>query len=132
MVRLIALFLVVTFAFSALPEGYWSKQKKVLLAKDEFAIYKIGESLFYFRWTLWVNHGLVMHYHYDGHPIQNILYKEYKRNAFKLKLHETTKIRYEQPYVRLEFKGMEQNDSRAQFALYLYDPTTTLNLKEVK
>jgi hypothetical protein len=130
--RILFLFFLLPLLLFSLPEGYWSKQKEVVLKKDEFSVLLIGNALFYFRWTLWVNHGLVMHYHYDGHPYQNVLYTDYKRNAFKLKLHEENKVEYEQSYVRLEFNGMENNDTNAKFALYLFDPTTTLDLKEVK
>ena len=111
-----------------MPDGYFAKEERFSLTKDEFAIYEVDAKPLYFRWTLYINKGLVMHYGYDGFPYQNILYKEYKRDSFKIALKQRADDHLEAPYLMVVFEGMQKGGQKADFALYVYDPLGSIKV----
>lgn len=119
--RLVWLFLIFQSLY-AVPEGYYAKEERFSLKKDEFAIYDVDDKPLYFRWTLFINRGLVMHYAYDGFPYQNVLYREYKRDAFRIPLKQRPDDHMEAPYLMVVFEGMQEGNKAADFAVYVYDP----------
>jgi len=70
--------------------SYWDIQFDTELKKDEISAYKIYDKVrekdFFFRWTLYINSGLVVLANYDKFPHQYILYKDYNRNSFLIPL----------------------------------------------
>jgi len=118
--------LIINILF-AIPDGYFAKEEELSLAKDEFALYDIGGKSLYFRWTLFINDGLVMHYGYDGFPYQNVLYADYKRNGFKIGLEQSFDEHMEPPYFMIVFKEMKEK--AADFSVHLYDPKGSIKLK---
>ncbi|MDQ1341106.1 MAG: hypothetical protein QG567_2264 [Campylobacterota bacterium] len=124
-----ALFLWLFFIslLFAIPDGYFAKEEEVVLKKDEVALYEASGNKFFFRWTLYVNNGLVMHYNYDGFPYQNILYKKHKLNSFKIPLKRGFDNHMQAPYIMVVFK--EFREKEAYFTVYLYDPMKSIKLK---
>ncbi len=129
MSKAVALYLLAFAALWAMPEGYFAKEEKLSLAKDEYAVYEVTGKPLYFRWTLFINRGLVMHYGYDGFPYQNVLYKDYKQNSFKIPLKQRSDDHSEPPYFMLVFNGMQEGNKKADFTVYVYDPLGSLNAK---
>jgi len=87
------LFLLTLLSLSLLYGGQyreWKYSKTFVLKKDQLqhvVIYD-GEKKHQlsFRWTLYVNHGLVMHVDYDGHTYQPLLSTRYRLQRFKVDL----------------------------------------------
>lgn len=129
MSKALALYSFLTLALWAMPEGYFAKEERLSLAKDEYAVYEALGKPLYFRWTLYINKGLVMHYGFDGFPYQNVLYDDYKRNAYKIRLKQRLDDHGEPPYIMVVFTGMQKGNKKADFTVYVYDPLGTLNVK---
>ena len=129
MSKAFALYSLLTLALWAMPEGYFAKEEKLSLAKDEYAVYEVLGKPLYFRWTLFINRGLVMHYGYDGFPYQNVLYDDYKLNSYKIRLKQRLDDHSEPPYFMVVFTGMQDGNKKADFTIYVYDPLGTLNAK---
>ncbi|QOP45453.1 hypothetical protein [Sulfurimonas paralvinellae] len=107
---------------------------KISLKKDEqkkiLVKYADKEKLFVFRWTLYVNDGLVTLYSYDKFVAQNMLYLNHKNQSLRIKLRDDGQNYYNPPYFLLKFKAFENNE--AKFELYLYDPQMQIALKFLK
>ncbi|WP_457596512.1 hypothetical protein [Hydrogenimonas sp.] len=112
------------FAFGAGandPNDAWSHYDTFVLRKDQTQHVRIlaheREHLLAFRWTLFVNGGLVMHVKYDGHRFQPLLYRDFRRNAFRVDLFakpdDASALRFETPYALLVFRKF---DSRKRLA----------------
>jgi len=124
---LLWLFLIFQTAH-AVPEGYYAKEERFSLKKDQFAIYEVDGKPLYFRWTLFINRGIVMHYAYDGFPYQNVLYKDYKQDTFKIRLKQRPDDHMEAPYLMVVFEGMQKGNEAADFAVYVFDPLGSIKV----
>lgn len=116
-------------AAAAMPQGYWSLEEKASLEKDQMLVYDVGEKTYSFRWTLFHNHGLVILVRYDGTPYQTILYKDYKRNAFRTILAERADAYVDEPYLMVQFDDYDAGEKKANFTFFLYDPAATVQIK---
>jgi hypothetical protein len=109
---------------------------KVSLKKDEqtkiFVKYGSKVKLFKFRWTLYKNGGLVIHRSYDGVVSQNILYKGYTNQSFRLELKARGADNYNVPYFLVKFKEFDYEKNEAQFELYLSDEKGQLLIEYVE
>ena len=119
-------FMITTLA--AIPDGYFAKEERFTLKKDQFAIYDVDDKPLTFRWTLFINKGLVMHYSYDGFPYQNVLYREYKQDSFKIRLKQRPDDHMEAPYLMVLFEGMEEENGAARFSVYVFDPLGSIRV----
>ncbi|WP_143089716.1 hypothetical protein [Hydrogenimonas thermophila] len=76
-----------------------------------------------FRWTLYINGGLVMYVSYDKHKFQPLLYLTYHRNAFRFDLFPKPKDALykplETPYALLVFKAYDEEKKEAWFDLLM-------------
>ncbi|WOE71161.1 hypothetical protein RZR97_06165 [Hydrogenimonas thermophila] len=76
-----------------------------------------------FRWTLYINGGLVMHVSYDKHKFQPLLYLTYHRNTFRFDLFPKPKDALykplETPYALLVFKAYDEEKKEAWFDLLM-------------
>ena len=126
--KAIFVWLICVNLLFAISEGFFAKDEELSLAKDEFALYEVEGKSLYFRWTLYINKGLVMHYAYDGFPYQNVLYTDYKRNGFKIKLKQSVDDHMEPPYFMVIFKEMNLEAKKADFSVHLYDPIGSIKL----
>ncbi len=118
-ILLIALFCINLFSAAVI----WDTQEEISLKKDE--IYEkiitdgVREKKLYFRWTLFMNEGLVMHLNYDGFNKQFILYKQYGLDSFKLNLLPQQNYEKEGSFIFLVFKDMDIMKKIATFELYI-------------
>jgi hypothetical protein len=99
---LISLILFFNFAYSI----DWFFEKKLNLVKDEayiIKLYKKGvRKVFFFRWTLMKDGGLVCNVKYDKFNHHFILYKRNFHDKFKLKLYSKHPKEGQAPYMWIE------------------------------
>jgi len=120
-------FSIYLFAFD--PLKYWWIDDTIYLKKDYPAIYKIFYNnktyILKFRWTLYKNDGLVMLYNYEGHPLQNMLYKNYQLNGYKVYI--TKHDEPDDPYLMLYLRDFK--DNIAKFEILIYNPKKNIKIK---
>ena len=105
------------------------------LKKDEYKTYMVRydrfEKPFYFRWTLYVNGGLVVQRSYDRFPAQNILKLGYRNNSFKLYLKpKDSKLKV--PYIMVKFVEFDSTNELAIFKLFISDEKEEVQIEELK
>ena len=83
----------------------WTTTSEFTLKKDRVALWLVGERELSFRWTLFHNEGLVYIAKFDNFPYQGILYDDYRKNGFKIKLSVNTKANTEDPCSQYEVPG---------------------------
>lgn len=109
---------------------------KISLKKDEqkkFLVkYGAKERLFTFRWTLYINDGLVIFRSYDKKVAQNILYLNHKNQSFLVELKTPGADFYNVPYILLKFKKFDFTTEKASFDLMLSDEKMQIALEELK
>ena len=107
--------------------------KEVSLKKDEqikiIVKYDSVEKLLKFRWTLYINGGLVLLKSYDKIVSQNILYLRHKNRSFRVELKPRGADYYNVPYLLVKFKKFDYELNRAFFELYLSDDNMQIQLK---
>jgi len=127
MSKFLLLFPLLLFSFD--PLKYWWIDDVIYLKKDYPAIYTIFYNnksyVLKFRWTLYKNDGLVMLYNYQNHPFQNILYKNYQLNNYKIKINSEDNIN--SPYLMLFFRDFKDNIAR--FEILIYNPAKNIEIK---
>lgn len=116
--KIFIFFVLSVFVFAKAP--LWSTDKNIVLKKDQIYEGKVYqghlEKPLKFRWTLYKNFGLVVLLNYDKFPYQFILYKDYQRDTFKLKLFDSHSIS-EVPYLYLSFKDFDEKNNTASLWL---------------
>jgi len=120
-------FFSVTFLFAELPPGWWTHYISFALKKDQIQHVQIIERTtgqihkLAFRWTLYVNGGLVMHIAYDKRRFQPLLYLSYHRDIFRFDLFPKPKDAIyrplETPYALLVFKAYDKEKRVVWFDL---------------
>jgi hypothetical protein len=109
---------------------------KITLKKDEqkkiLVKYANKEKIFQFRWTLYVNGGLVLLRSYDKFVAQNVLYLNHKNQSVRIVLRNNGQNFYNPPYFLLKFKAFDSKKNEAKFELYLYDDKMQIGLKFLK
>ena len=105
-------FLLIFLLTFNLLARYWDTQYEVSLKKDELAKFNVfvptGSKQFLFRWTLFINDGLVMISKLDGFPHHYILYKRHNP-SFRLKLFGR------QAFLMVEFIKFDTENNQATF-----------------
>ena len=105
--------LVLTFVFivSLAQAAEWSYTKEISLSKDQVQTVLVREEgmlrVLKFRWTLFAGDGLVMHLNYNDRASQFILYKHYKKDAYKVRLLPKVSAYRRVPYLYLIFKKFD-------------------------
>ena len=109
---------------------------KVSLKKDETkrVLIKYGkiQKLFQFRWTLYVNDGLVILKSYDDIVSQNILYLNHKNQSFRTELLSRGANNYKTPYMLVKFLEFDYEKNKAKFELFLSDDEIRVRVKYLK
>ena len=131
------LFLVLSMISSAAYTLDFKQTKIIKLKKDEqkkiLVKYENFIKLFEFRWTLYKNGGLIINRSYDKIVAQNILYKRYKNNTFRLELKSPgVSKRSKAPYILVKFEEFDFKTNEAVFKLFLYDDIGNISLKDIK
>ena len=134
----LVLFTCFSFVFAADGEDSainWNYRNQVELKKDELARYTldIDDKIYNldFRWTLFVNEGLVMLYKFNKFPYQNILYKDYKLKSFKIKLKNRAENAFYEPYALIVFEDFDTKTKKAKFTVLLMDEKRAIQAERV-
>ena len=101
-------------------------QKKILVKYDKY------EKLLKFRWTLYVNGGLVVLHSLNNQVLQNILYLNHKNQSFRVELKPRGASHYTVPYLLVKFKEFNYQRKEAVFELFLSDKESEVRLKYFK
>lgn len=134
-VRSLAIWLMVgCWVVAAMPKGYWGYKDGVDLAKDQVVHYTIDSAKneagyrfdFFFRWTLWKERGLVMHFSFDGFRRQTILYPEYKRDTFRYFYRDRHGSSDEKPMIMIRLLALNDQNKTATFEVLVRDPKRTI------
>ena len=132
MKKFIVLILLVSSVLQAIE---WDYTKEVSLLKDQYqtVLIREGEELrvLKFRWTLYAGGGLVMHLNYNSRASQFILYKQYKKNTYKIDLLPKASAYKMAPILYLQFKKFDHKTEKAYFDI-LIDDSQKRALIEVK
>ena len=102
------------------------QQKRVLIKYDKI------QKLFQFRWTLFVNDGLIIFKSYDDIVSQNILYANHKNQSFRVELLSRGAKYYKIPYILIKFIKFDYEKNVANFELFLADDEIQVRLKYLK
>jgi hypothetical protein len=113
--RLLILALLPLFLYGK--GGFWKQEVEVSLKKDEFQEVKVFDPLrekqLFFRWTLYINEGLVVIAHYDRYPHQYVLYKkDYRRDSFRVRLGG------KREEILVQFSDFDLKKKKAKFTIY--------------
>ncbi len=133
-------FLQIFFIFLLLNNSIYASDlvviKKISLKKDEkkniLVKYGSKKKLFSFRWTLFVNGGLVIDHSYDTIVYQNILYLNYQNQSFRVKLKPSGADVFNAPYFLVKFKKFDFKKKKAEFDLFLSDDKNQVEVKYLK
>lgn len=122
MKKIIVLILLVTSVLQAIE---WDYTKEVALLKDQHQTVLVREGtelrVLKFRWTLYAGGGLVMHLNYNGRVSQFILYKQYKKNTYKMELLPKLSAYKTAPVLYLQFKKFDHKTKKAYFDILIDD-----------
>lgn len=129
------LFLIWLFLGSAEVFADFRAVKKVFLKKDQtkklLIKYDTYERLFEFRWTLFVNNGLVVFRSYDKIVSQNVVYLNERSNAFRVELKSRGADNLSLPYLLVMFKDFDYEKNEAYFEILLFDKKMQIELEEL-
>jgi hypothetical protein len=139
---LISLILFINISYAQ----NWSFTKEMTLHKDQFYVVYITRDnirkLFYFRWTLNKNHGVVVHLSYDRFRHQFLMYKDHFKDIYQLELYPKDPREYRPPYLMLKYDGFNYEDkgevkpkNTANFTIYVKDLLNNItvdNIADVK
>jgi len=133
---ILLVFLFTSFFDSTLLASDLQKIQEVSLKKDEqkniFVKYDNKKRLFKFRWTLYINGGLVILRSYDKKVAQNILYLNHKNQSFRVELKTRGADFYNVPYLLIKFKEFDHKKNLAKFMIYLSDKNKQITLEILK
>ena len=122
--------------FSSVGANEYRYTKTIKLKKDEckkiLVKYEKQEKLFKFRWTLYVNGGLVILRSYDRIVAQNILYKRYKNQSFIVYLKPKGTGFNMLPYMLIKFVEFDYETGEATFMLNLSDENLQVSLEDLE
>ncbi|WP_258443714.1 hypothetical protein [Helicobacter sp. 16-1353] len=96
---------------------------EVTLAKDEVKTLNVfvenTRKTLSFRWTLYKDKALIMHFKYDNIPHQFIVYKD-GSNSIKINLSSINSFSNENPHIIFYFVDFNDDSKMAKFRYYLF------------
>jgi len=124
MKKVIVLLLLLSFTWLQGAEDDFTTQ--VSLEKDQFQTLVVHEEkilhVLKFRWTLYANDGLVMHLNYDDRVSQFILYNQYKKATYKVRLLPKKTLSKQAAFLYLTFNKFDYKEKKAYFDILVNDP----------
>jgi len=130
---ILQIFVLFFFYFNNLEAVDFAQMKDITLKKDQMkkilVVYSNKEKVLKFRWTLFINNGLVIFRSYDRIVAQNILYQRYKNRSFRVELKTRGMDMYNVPYVLIRFKEFKYDTNEAVLELLLSDASKAVQLK---
>ncbi len=122
--KVIVLLLLLSFTWLQGAEDDFTTQ--VSLEKDQFQTLVVHEEkilhVLKFRWTLYANDGLVMHLNYDDRVSQFILYNQYKKATYKVRLLPKKTLSKQAAFLYLTFNKFDYKEKKAYFDILVNDP----------
>ncbi len=114
------------FFTSFLKAAEWNYTQEISLSKDQYQTVLVKEEallrVLKFRWTLYAGGGLVMHLNFNERASQFILYDDYKKAAYKVRLLPKSSAYKRVPYLYLVFKKFDYKTKKAHFDILIDDP----------
>ncbi|MDF1874702.1 hypothetical protein JHD48_03010 [Sulfurimonas sp. SAG-AH-194-I05] len=133
---LLKILVLCFFLFTALGANEYKSIDTIELKKDEhkkiLVTYGKIAKLFKFRWTLYVNNGLVILRSYDRIVAQNMLYLRHKNRSFRVDLMPKGLGSIKVPYLLVKFIEFNYKTNKATFKMYLSDDTGVVTLEYLK
>ena len=133
MKSILQIFVLFFFYFNNLEAVDFTQMKDITLKKDQMkkilVVYSNKEKVLKFRWTLFINNGLVIFRSYDRIVAQNVLYQRYKNRSFRVELKTRGMDMYNVPYVLIRFKEFKYDTNEAVLELLLSDASKAVQLK---
>lgn len=130
MSKIIVWCLIAIIAFAE-DLSFWDYVDTYKLKKDEVAkvivdkgheYTKESDGVFIFRWTLFINKGLVTLVNYEGFPTQHVLYRDRHRQAVKFQLLEDDALPVNRTYLMLIFSDFDEKKQIATLDVRVKDP----------
>lgn len=113
----------------------WNFYDYVELKKDQVAKYTLlidnKDFELEFRWTLFVNDGLVTLFKYKKFNKQAVLYASHRLEGFKIELKERATNANYRPYAYIAFKKFDKKTKKALFHVFLKDEKRTILVDRV-
>jgi hypothetical protein len=132
----LSFLVLILISFSYLNANEYKETKIFKLKKDEnkkiLVKYDRIQKLFKFRWTLYVNDGLVVFRSYSRVVAQNILYLRHKNQSFRVELTPKGTSYYNVPYLLIKFKEYDYKTNEATFEMFLSDKKDRVKLEYLK
>ncbi|QOP40948.1 hypothetical protein [Sulfurimonas marina] len=129
-------FITLILFFSVSFADQYKEVRKISLKKDQqkkiLVKYENKEKLFTFRWTLYVNGGLVVLRSYDKQVGQNVLELNHKNQSFRVALKPRGSSNYNVPYLLVKFKEFDYEKHEAIFELYNFNNKVQVTLEDLK
>lgn len=133
---ILRILITVTLLFNTLNATEFADMYEISIKKDESTKFLVKYNNyireFKFRWTLYVNDGLVMFHSYDTKLAQNVLYLNTINQSFKVFLKPKSSASYEAPYLLVKFKEFDFDKNRAKFEVFLSDKKSLIKLEKIK
>ena len=108
----------------------YSSVQVVKLKKDAHKKFLVQygpiKKIFKFRWTLYINGGLVVLRSYDRIVAQNVLYQKLKNSTFRIDLQP--KSDYTSAYLLVKFLEFDYETGEAIFKVFLSDKKSQISL----
>jgi len=134
-VRYVFQFFLLLIFFNNLSANEYRYTKSIELEKDEckkiLVKYEKIEKLFKFRWTLFVNGGLVVLRSYDRIVAQNVLHLRHRNQSFRFNLKPKGSKFPKAPYILMKFVEFNYETNKASFMLYLSDKSLQVYLEDL-
>ena len=80
-----------------------------------------------FRWTLFVNEGLVLLVKYEGFPTQYVLYRRYQRDSVKILIDKKPQKEWLESYLLIKFQDFNLKRDIAVLKVFIKDPQKSIN-----
>ncbi|WP_304543009.1 hypothetical protein [Sulfurimonas microaerophilic] len=129
-------FITLILFFSVSFADQYKEVRKISLKKDQqkkiLVKYENKVKLFTFRWTLYVNGGLVVLRSYDKQVAQNVLELNHKNQSFRVTVKPRGASNYNVPYLLVKFKEFDYEKDEATFELYNFNNKVQVTLEELK
>ncbi len=113
----------------------WDYTHLFVLKKDQIAKVKIfksdGSKLsgdLRFRWTLFVNEGLVLLVKYEGFPTQYVLYKKYQRDSIRIWIKKKPSKEWLASYLLIQFSDFDLKKDLAFLKVFIKDPSKDMDV----
>ncbi|NPA81933.1 MAG: hypothetical protein GXO31_04940 [Epsilonproteobacteria bacterium] len=113
----------------------WDYTHSFYLKKDQIARVKVDKGLSYklagelfFRWTLFVNEGLVVLLKYEGFPHQYVLYKKWGRDTIRLVIDKKPSKEWLESYLLIKFEDFDPKRKVAVLKVFVANPPKNLDV----